>query len=65
MVKGWRLDPAWVAHYDRRQKERMERYLERYLERLRLDREIAKLEFDNLRAGSVVRISKPGASWLR
>jgi len=28
MIKGWRLDPAWVAHYERRDRERFSRQIE-------------------------------------
>lgn len=29
MIKGWRNDPRWVAHYNKRDAERRERAIER------------------------------------
>ena len=45
--KGWRLDPAWVEHYSKIDRERIEREIERVklfyqMEQGRLNMEVAR-----------------------
>jgi hypothetical protein len=29
MIRGWRLDPRWIAHYEKRDRERAQRAMQR------------------------------------
>ena len=53
MIKGWRNDPKWVEHYQKRDDDRAMR---------RMDRVRSEIHAEQLRA-TVERLRKPPVMW--